>query len=91
MAGQVQGELFPDNLFGFLLWGLFASQQPLDAEDELARAERLGHIVVRAQFQAQDAINLTGFRRQDDDGDGRGRRVAAQNFADFQPGPSFPA
>ena len=44
---------------------LFAAQVRLHARDQFARAEGLGHVVVAADFQSQDAIHLVGPRRQE--------------------------
>ena len=38
--------------------GLRAAQHRMDARDELARRERLRHVVVRAQLEARDAVDL---------------------------------
>src|SRR6267143_6239808 len=40
-----------------------APQDRFDARDELAHAERLAHIVVRAELEADEAIDFLDFRR----------------------------
>src|SRR5438270_556415 len=56
-----------------------------DAGDELARAERLGHIIVGAGVETADAVALLATRCQHHDRDvGRGR-AAAQATADLDP------
>ena len=49
-----------------------APQHRLDAGQHLAGAERLDDVVVRAQFQAEDAVDLLALGREHDDGDGAG-------------------
>ena len=44
-----------------------APQQRADAGHQLARAERLGEVVVGAQLEADDAVQLLGARRQHQD------------------------
>ena len=52
---------------------LAAAQDGLDPQEHFARTERLGHIIIRAKFEADDAIDLLRFRGQHDDRDVRGR------------------
>ena len=44
-----------------------ASEHGANAGDELARAERLGHVVVRAELQPEERVELGVPRGQDDD------------------------
>src|ERR1043166_5687053 len=60
-----------------------AAQNRVDARHQLARVERLGQIVVRAHFQADDAIDLVAFGREHYDGNIVA--AAAQAPADRQP------
>ena len=53
-----------------------AAQQRAHAGDQLARAERLGQVVVGAQLQADDAVELLGARGQHQDRQGA-QRVGA--------------
>ncbi len=46
---------------------LGATQDGLHAADELARRERLGHVVVGTELQAEDAVDLVPSSRQHDD------------------------
>ncbi len=57
-------------------------QDRVDPRHQFARAERLCHIVVAADFEAQDAVDLLVARRQEQD-----RRVGGLPDlpADFQP------
>ena len=57
-----------------------ASQHGLDAQDQLARAERLGHVVVRAEFQAGDAVTLVRSSGEHDDRDVGGGAQLARDF-----------
>jgi hypothetical protein len=61
-----------------------AAQNGADAQDELARAERLCHVIVRAEFQADDAIDLLRFRGQHQDWDMSRGPIGLENLADFQ-------
>ena len=40
--------------------GVQAAQDGAHPRGDLARAERLGHVVVAAQFEADDAVDLVG-------------------------------
>ncbi len=60
-----------------------AAQDAGDAQRELARLERLRHIVVRAQLEAGDAAVGLGFRGQHQD---RHRRSLAQRFRELEAG-----
>ena len=57
----------------------------LDPEHELLRAERLGDVIVGAEREAANAIDLFLARREHHDGDAAGRVVALQFFEDFEP------
>ena len=52
-------------------WGAasvsLTAQMRLDAGHQFARAERLGDVVVAADFKAENAIDLIGSRRQKND------------------------
>ena len=56
-----------------------------DARRQLARAERLGDVVVGAELEPRDPLGLLAARRQHDDRDRRRRRIGAQRLADEQP------
>ena len=43
------------------------AQHRLDSQGQFARAERLGHVVVRAEFEPDDPIRLAAQRREHDD------------------------
>ena len=43
---------------------LRTAQDGFDAQPHFARTERLGHIIIRAQLQTDDAIHLVTFRGQ---------------------------
>ncbi len=57
-----------------------ASQQRVNARDELARAERLGHVVVGADRQPDEQVGLAVARGQHEHGQGT---VALDLLADF--------
>src|SRR3546814_14558446 len=58
-----------------------ASQDGADTGQQFTRIERLAEIVVGAEFEADDAVDLVAFRRQHQDRQGI---VAAQPAADRQ-------
>ena len=68
-----------EHLLGRLA-GRIAAQDRLDPRDELARVERLGHVVVGAQLQPDDLVHVVAARGEHDD-----RQVAllAQSAAHF--------
>ena len=49
-----------------------ASQDRLDAADEFTWRERLGHVVVGTELEAEDAVDFIAAGREHDDGDVRG-------------------
>ena len=58
-----------------------SAQHGPDAGDELARAERLGQVVVGTELEAEQLVELVVARREHDD---RDRRVAAQLAGDVE-------
>ena len=66
MAGTIERQLVDANQLGFIL-ATAAPQHCIHARNQLARRERLGHIVVGAAIQARDLIHFLGTRRQHDD------------------------
>src|SRR5580693_2072634 len=54
-----------------------ATQDGLDAQDQLARAERLGDVVIGAELQAGDPVLLARLGGQHQDGHGSGRAQLA--------------
>src|SRR5262245_50187711 len=64
---------------------LIALEEAADAEHELARRERLGHVVVGAQLEAEDAIDLLAARGQEDDGDRAGLDAPPKLLEDVDP------
>src|SRR5262249_52832899 len=67
---------------GFLDLALGPTENGLDAEQELSHAEGLGHVVVGAELEADDAIDLLTARGQHHDRDRARRRVATELAAD---------
>ena len=55
-----------------------ATQHGLHARDDLARAERLGDVVVGADLEADEPVDLVGARRHEDDGDALGLEAPRQ-------------
>ena len=69
-----------------LLVRLAATQDRVDAEQELAHAERLDDVVVRAELEADDPVDLFGFRGDHDDRHELRRRLTAQRLGHEGPG-----
>ena len=61
------------------------AQDGADAGREFARAERLGHVVVRSEFEARDAVVGVRFRGEHDDRNGRGGGIVFELPADILP------
>ena len=61
--------------------GLDAAEHGADPGDELARAERLDHVVVGAELEAGDPVDLVAAGREDQD---RDARVAADRADDVE-------
>src|SRR5207253_2229953 len=55
-----------------------------NTQDEFAWTEGLGHVIVRAEFQSENAIDFRGFGREHNNGNAGSSSVAPQNPADFQ-------
>ena len=70
----------PDRLAG-LGRPVGPAQDGADAGDELARAERLGQVVVGTELEPEQLVELVVARREHDD---RDRRVAAQLAGDVE-------
>jgi hypothetical protein len=65
-----------------LLFIVASSQNGFDARDQFTRIERLGEVIIRAQFETDDLINIFVTRRKHND-----RRLisaGAQFTADFK-------
>ena len=60
------------------------AQNGLDAQHELAHAERLDHVIVRSQAQAHHAVHFLAARREHQHRNGRGLGLAAQPAADLK-------
>ncbi len=58
----------------------------LDAEQELANAERLDDVVVGAELEAHDPVDLLPLRRHHDDGDVQRGLIALERLADLEAG-----
>ena len=58
-----------------------AAQDGADAGNHLARAERLGNVIVAAEFEADDAVDLVGTGGQEQD---RDVGLPAQTAADVE-------
>jgi hypothetical protein len=63
---------------------LEAPQHGLHARHQLPRAEGLGNVVVRAQFQAEHAVGFTAARREEDHRDRSQRLRLADLATEFQ-------
>ena len=87
-ANPVRGDVHLDVGIGELLAGqrrTNPAKHRADAGDQLARAERLGHIIVGAGLEAADPVALLAARGQHHDRHVGGRRAAAQAAADLDP------
>ena len=62
-----------------------AAEHGAHARDDLARAERLGDVVVGPELEPRDALLLFGARGDHDDRHGAGLRVGPQGAADVAP------
>ena len=65
--------------------GPHPAEDGADARQQLARAERLGHIIVGAGLEAANAVALLAARGQHDDRHVRGRCAAPQPPANLDP------
>ena len=63
---------------------LAAPQVGLDPGDQLPGRERLGHVIIGAQLEAEDLVRFLGAGRQDQDGDGGQPILAAKPFGDLE-------
>ena len=68
------------------LWFFAAPQNCPNSQHNFARAERLGYIIVSAEFQTDNAIDLFRLCGQHQDRNVSRRSVAFQNSADFESG-----
>jgi len=59
--------------------GRVAAQHRLDAQHDFTRAEGLGDVIVGAELEADDAVDLLALRGEHDQGDARGRRIALEH------------
>src|SRR5581483_7597957 len=71
---------------GFEGGGVGATQEGLDAGDDLARAERFDDIIVGAHLEAEHAIDFGALGGDDNDGEGGGFGGGAQAAAQFETG-----
>ena len=63
-----------------------APQDALHAQHEFARAEGLGHVVVRAEFKTDDAVHFLGLCGEHEDRDALGLRTVLERLANFESG-----
>ncbi|MNL31347.1 hypothetical protein D3C87_1531310 [compost metagenome] len=84
MLGEVdhQVAVLEDLALALGVAGLAAAQQGLDAGDQLAEAEGLDQVVVGADLEADDAVDLLALGGEHDDGDVV--LLAAQKAADLE-------
>ena len=83
--GRIKGNVAHGNHIGRVVVRLGqagAAQDGVDACQEFARLARLGHIVVGAHFQADDAVDVVAFGSEHDDGD---FALLAHGFEHIQP------
>ena len=72
-----------DGIFRFVLFA--AAQVGLDAGHQLARAERLGDVVVSADLEAEYPVYLVGPGGKEQDGRARDHRIFAELAAQLKP------
>ena len=71
VSGGVNAKLADfENLVGRNAGRLGAAQQSFDASGEFARAERLGDVIVGAEFEADHAIGFFAFGGEDENREG---------------------
>ena len=83
MPRHVNQQVAEPHLVARFLPGFAPRKDFFDAEQEFARAERLGQVIIRAQLQAEHPVNLGGLGREHDDGNPGGGRVEPQGLANF--------
>src|SRR5207249_4677046 len=81
---NINVEVAGANDIALLLARLAALEQALDAQHQFTRTERLGHIIIRAQFKTQYAIDFRRLGREHQNRYPGDRRIAPQNLADFE-------
>ena len=75
-----------DRLFAVRRGWLHSAEQRAHASLQLARAERLGDVIVRAEFEAQHAVGFFSARAQDQDRQAIEFLVPADFLAHFEAG-----
>ena len=68
-AGGIDAEAIDLDDFRDLALALGAAEDGLDAGDQLARVEGLRHVVIGADLEADDAVDVVAAGGEDDDGD----------------------
>ena len=56
----------------------------MDAQDQFPRAEGLGDVIIRAQFEADDPVHFLGFGGEHDDRNLGRRGLLFQHLAHFE-------
>ena len=85
VADAIHGDVAELQRVCGLSGGIGAAQDALDAERKFARRKGLGHIVISAEFEAEDAVHFVGFGGEHDDGDVLGGSVGFECLADLKP------
>lgn len=85
MADAIHGDVAELQRVCGLNGSIRAAQNALDAERKFTRRKGLGHIVVGAQFKAEDAVHFVGFRGEHDDGDVLRGGVGFESLTDLKP------
>ena len=81
---RVEADLAELDDRGGLLFAGVPAQDRLDPQDDLARAERLGDVVVGAELEADDAVELLALRGQHDERQAGGRGVALEQARELE-------
>ena len=84
MPRQVNQQIAEAHLVLRLFSVLAARQNFFDAQQKFTRAERLGEIIIGAEFQAEHPVNFRRLRREHDDGHARGDGFQPQRFANLE-------
>ena len=63
-----------------------ATQNGFDPQNHFARTKRFRHVIVRAEFQSNNAIDLLRARRQHQDWNVARGCIALEQFANFESG-----
>ena len=84
VAGDIDMEIAEAELVAGFFAGLAAAEDFLDAQEEFARAERFGEVIISAEFEAEDAVDLGRLGGEHEDGRLGGGGLEAEGFANLE-------